>query len=54
MHAELQRVMEAILSEIPCADAFIDNNLAISKSYKIKHIGLVEKILRKLDKKTYR
>ena len=50
MPAEFQRVMDAILSELPCAHAFIDDFLVISKVTKIEHIALVEKILLKLDK----
>ena len=43
--------MDAIRSEFPCAHAFIDDILVISKGSKIEHIALVEKFLRKLDKK---
>ena len=50
MPAEFQRVMHAILAEFPCAHAFIDDILVISKGTKIEHIALVEKILTKLDK----
>ena len=50
MPAEFQRVMDAILAEFPCAHAFIDDILVISKGTKIEHIALVEKILTKLDK----
>ena len=50
MPAEFQRVMDAILAEFPCAHAFIDDILVISKGTKIEHIALVEKILAKLDK----
>ena len=52
MPAEFQRVMDAILSEFPCAYAFIDDILVLSKRTKIEHIALVEKILLKLDKET--
>ena len=48
--AEFQRVMDAILAEFPCAHAFIDDILVISKGTKIEHIALVEKILAKLDR----
>ena len=51
MPAEFQRVMDAILAEFPCAHAFIDDILVISKGTKIEHIALVEKILAKLDRK---
>ena len=50
MPAEFQRVMDAILSEFPCAPAFIDDILAISKRTYFEHIALVEKILSKLGK----
>ena len=50
MPAEFQRVMDAILAEFPCAHAFIDDILVISKGTKIEHIALVEKILAKLDR----
>ena len=50
MPAEFQRVMDAILSEFPCAHAFIDDILVLSKGTKIEQIALVEKILSKLDK----
>ena len=50
MPAEFQRVMDAILAEFPCANAFIDDILVTSKGTKIEHIALVEKILAKLDK----
>ena len=50
MPAEFQRVMDAILAEFPCAHAFIDDILVISKGTKIEHIALVEKILAKLNK----
>ena len=50
MPAEFQRVMDAILAEFPCAHAFIDDILVISKGTKIEHIALVEKILTKLDR----
>ena len=50
MPAEFQRVMDAILAELPCAHDFIDDILVISKGTKIEHIALVEKILAKLDK----
>ena len=50
MPAEFQRVTDAILSEYPCAHAFIDDILVISKGTKIEHIALVEKFLSKLDK----
>ena len=50
MPAEFQRVMDAILSEFPCAHAFIDNILVVSKCSKIEHIALVEKIWKKLIK----
>ena len=49
MPAELQRVMDAILSEFPCAHAFINDILIISKGIKIEHIALVKKTLVKLD-----
>ena len=42
--------MDAILSEFPCAHAFIDDTLVISKGSEIEHIALVEKILKKLEK----
>ena len=48
MPAEFQRVMDALLSEFPCAHAIIDDILVISKGSK--NIALVEKILKKLDK----
>ena len=35
MPAEFQRVMDAILAEFPCAHAFIDDILVISKGTKI-------------------
>ena len=47
--AEFQRVMDAILSEFPCAHAFTDDILVLSKGTKLQHIALVEKILLKLD-----
>ena len=50
MLAEFQRVMDAILFEFPCAHAFVDDFLVLSKVIKIEHIALVEKILLKLDK----
>ena len=50
MPAEFQRVMDAIRAEFPCAHAFIDDILVISKGTKIEHIALVEKILAKLDR----
>ena len=50
MPAEFQRLMDAILSEFPCAHAFIDDILVISKGSKIEHIALLEKIVKKLDK----
>ena len=49
MPAELQRVMDAILSEFLCAHGFIDDILVISKSSKTKQIALVKKNLNKLD-----
>ena len=51
MPAEFPRVMDSILSEFPCAHAFIDDILVISKGSKIEHIALVEKILKKIYKK---
>ena len=48
MPAEFQRVMDAILSDVPCAHAFIDDIFVISKGSKIEHIALVEKISAKL------
>ena len=50
--AELQRVMDAILSEFPCELAFTDDLPVISKGSKNEHIALVEKILKKLDKES--
>ena len=50
MPAEFQQVMDAIPSEFPCAHAFIDVNLVLSKGTKIEHIALIEKILSKLDR----
>ena len=50
MPAEFQRVMDAILSEFPCAHASIDDILVISKGSKIEHFALEEKTLKKLDK----
>ena len=52
MPAEFQRVMDAILSEFPCAHAFIDDILVISKGTNIEHIALVEQKLTKLDKES--
>ena len=49
MPEEFQRVMDAILSEFPCAHAFIDDILVFSKGTKFEHIAPVEKILSKLD-----
>ena len=51
MPTEIQRAMGAILSELPCAHAFIDDILVISKGSKIEHNALLEKIVKKLDKK---
>ena len=48
--AKLPRVMDAIILEFPCAHAFIDVILVISKGSEIEHIAVVEKILKKLDK----
>ena len=48
MPAEFQPVMDAILSDVPCAHEFIDDILVISKGSKIEHIALVEKISAKL------
>ena len=42
--------MDAIILEFPCAHAFIDVILVISKGSEIEHIAVVEKILKKLDK----
>ena len=50
MPTEFQRVMDAILSEFPCAHAFIYDIFLLSKGTKIEHIALVKKILSKLDK----
>ena len=50
MPAEFQRVMDAILSEFPQANAFIDDILVVTKGTEIEHISAVEKILRKLDR----
>ena len=49
MPAEIQRVMDAILSEFPCAHAFIDDIFFISKGIKIEQFVLAEKILAKID-----
>ena len=43
-------MMDAIFSEFPCAHAFIDDILVISKSSRIEHITLVEKNLKKVDR----
>ena len=51
MPPEFQRVMDAILSEFPCAPVF---NLVKSKGSEIEHVALVEKILKKLDKNSWR
>ena len=51
MPAEFKRVMDGILSKFPCALGFIDDILVKSKGSEIEHIALVEKILKKLDKK---
>ena len=48
--AEFQRVMYAILSELPYAHVFIDDFLLIGKGSEIEHIALVEKILKNFDK----
>ena len=50
MPAEFQRVMDAILSEIPQADAFIDDILVFTKGNEIEQISAVKKTLRKLDR----
>ena len=42
MPAKFQQVMEAILSEFPCAHAFIEDILVMSKVSKTEHIDLVE------------
>ena len=49
MPAEIQRVMDTILSEFPQAHAFIDAILVVTKGTEFEHISAVEKILRKLD-----
>ena len=49
MPAEFQKVIDNLLKEFPQANAFIDDVLVASKRTKIKHIALVEKILKKLD-----
>ena len=49
--AEFQRVMDSILNEFPQANAFIDDILATTRGTEVEHISLVEKILRKLNRK---
>ena len=49
MPAELQRVMDTILSEFPEAHAFIDDILVVTKGTETERISTVEKILRKQD-----
>ena len=44
--AVFQRVIDAILSEIPQAHAFIDDLLVVNKGTEIEHISAFEKILR--------
>ena len=41
-------MMDAFFLEFPCAHAFIDDILVISKSSRIEHIALVEKNLKKI------
>ena len=49
MPAEFQKVIDNLLKDFPQANAFIEDTLIASKGTKIKHIALVEKILKKLD-----
>ena len=48
MPAEVQRVMDSILSKFPQAHAFIDDILVVIKSLESEHISTVGKFLRKL------
>ena len=50
MPAEFQRVMDAVLLELPQAHAFIDDILITTVESEIELISTVEKILKKLDK----
>ena len=52
MHAEFQKVIDNLLEEFPQANAFMNDILVAPKGTKIKHITLVEKILKKLDVST--
>ena len=50
MPAEIQRVINAILSEFPQKHAFIDDILVVRKGREVEHIGTVENTLKKLGK----
>ena len=49
MPSEFQRAMDSILSKFPHSHAFIDDILIVTKGSESDHVGIVEKILRKLD-----
>ena len=48
--AEFQRVMNSILNKFPQANTFIDAILVTTKGTEVKHISLVEKICRKINR----